>query len=119
MTNILAALITPETASAWTGLGTVLGIVAVAFMNAWNARTANKNAQKAQTDRTTAQVTSDQIHVLVNGNMGVQLRLNMVQARRIADLTHSPADVHLAEEAERLFLDHEAKQADANANPNK
>jgi len=113
----LASLLTPEQASAWTGLGTILGVVAVGFMNAWNARTANKNAHKAQEDRTAAQLTNDQIHVLVNGNMGVQMRLNMVQARRLAELTKSPDDIRLAQEAERLFFEHQAKQVAAGTPP--
>jgi hypothetical protein len=55
-------------------------------------------------------VSTDKIHVLVNSNMGVQLRISSTALRRIADLTKDPADVRIADEAERLAMDHESKQ---------
>ena len=52
----------------------------------------------------------EKIHTLVNSNMGGQLRVNMLQARRIAELTKLPSDVELATESERLYNEHMAKQ---------
>jgi len=52
----------------------------------------------------------EDIHTLVNSNMGVQLRISAGALRRIADLTKDPADVRIADEAERLAMDHESKQ---------
>jgi len=80
-----------------TSLGTVLGIVAVAIMNRIDAKKAAKIASN--------------IHTLVNSNMGVQLRVNWLQARRIADMTKLPSDIELANEAERLYNQHQLKQA--------
>lgn len=49
------------------------------------------------------------IHGLVNGRMGAELRLAMLQARRIASLTHDQRDIQTANEAERAYEEHEAK----------
>ena len=49
------------------------------------------------------------IHDLVNGSMAEQKRLTMLFARRIADLTKNPADEALAKQAEKDFMDHDAK----------
>lgn len=53
-------------------------------------------------------------HGLVNGNMGIQLRLNRTLSSRIADLTGEPADRDAAELADRLYAEHVSKEA-ANA----
>ena len=55
-------------------------------------------------------VTSD-VHKLVNSNMGAQLKISAIFARRISDLTSKPQDATIAAEAERLLADHIAKQA--------
>lgn len=53
----------------------------------------------------------DATHTLVNNNMGIQLRLNVVALGRIKELTHDdPEDVAAWNEAVRLLRDHEAKQ---------
>jgi hypothetical protein len=51
----------------------------------------------------------DAIHQLVNGNVAEQKRLNMLQARRIADLTRDPKDIALAEESEQVFKEHQER----------
>ena len=54
----------------------------------------------------------DDIHTLVNSNMGTQLKLNSVLARRLADLPGATeADRTAATDAERMYNDHVAKQA--------
>ena len=78
--------------------------------------------------RTTAQTTKDvagalasisevaeKTHVLVNSNMGTQLKLTAMHARRVAELTKDPADESVADEAERLLADHVRKQARVDA----
>jgi hypothetical protein len=52
----------------------------------------------------------EQIHTLVNSNMGLQLKSTAMYARRVADLTGDAKDIQLAEEHERLLQVHEAKQ---------
>lgn len=54
--------------------------------------------------------TGEKTHTLVNSNMGVQLRLNAVVTRRLADLTRSPEDEAMAEQSAKLLLEHEGKQ---------
>jgi hypothetical protein len=56
-------------------------------------------------------VVTDKTHTLVNSNMGVQLKLNALVSRRLADLTRDPADITAAELAERLYHEHQGKQA--------
>lgn len=72
------------------------------------ALVAADNATTTKLDNLTVQ--TDKVHTLVNSNMGVQLRISSTALRRIADLTKDPADIRIAEEAERLAQDHESKQ---------
>lgn len=53
---------------------------------------------------------ADATHKLTNSNMGVQLRISAVQARRISDLTRDKADALAAIEAETLLLEHQTNQ---------
>lgn len=54
---------------------------------------------------------ADSIHTLVNSNMGVQLKLGAELSRWKATQTKNKQDVRAADEAERLWQEHEAKQA--------
>lgn len=54
---------------------------------------------------------ADATHTLVNSNMGVALREKSIYARRVADLTRDDADKKLADEADKLLADHNARQA--------
>jgi hypothetical protein len=56
-------------------------------------------------------VVTDKIHTLVNSNFGEQLKINVVSARALYELTKSPLDKALLEEAQRRLAEHEAKQA--------
>jgi hypothetical protein len=57
-----------------------------------------------------SKVTND-THTLVNSNMGIQLRLNTVALKRIAELTNDPKDVVAAELADTAYQEHLKKQA--------
>jgi len=50
-------------------------------------------------------------HTLVNNAMAVQLGLNAAMATRLADLTHDPIDMAAAEQATKLYAEHQKKQA--------
>lgn len=54
---------------------------------------------------------TDAVHTLVNSNMGAQLKLGAELSRWKAVQTRNKQDVAAADEAERLWRDHEAKQA--------
>lgn len=54
---------------------------------------------------------ADATHILVNSNMGAQLKLGAELARWKAVKTGQKLDIEAADEAERLWADHEAKQA--------
>ena len=54
--------------------------------------------------------TNKQIHTLVNSNMGVQLEISAVFARRIAVITKDPEDLKAADLAERYLKEHQEKQ---------
>ncbi|HEV3021856.1 MAG TPA: hypothetical protein VGX76_05295 [Pirellulales bacterium] len=62
-----------------------------------------------------AATVAEAVHVLVNSNMGVQLKLCAVALRRVADLTNHPADDVTAKLAEAKLVDHESKQAAVDA----
>lgn len=49
----------------------------------------------------------DAIHTLVNGGLGVQLKIASVALRRVADLTLDRADREAADLAEKAYQDHE------------
>lgn len=87
---------TIETIQAYSGIGTLLGLVIVAVLNQLEARR--------------SRLVQSKIHVLVNSNMSVQLRLNSYQARRIADMTKAPEDEAAAVEAKRLMAEHDEQQ---------
>jgi hypothetical protein len=55
--------------------------------------------------------TTEAVHVLVNSNMGAQLRISATALRRVAKMTTDPADEKIAEQAEKLLHEHEKKQA--------
>ena len=66
------------------------------------------SATSVKLDNLTVQ--TDKVHTLVNSNMGVQLRISAGALRRVAEYSKDPADIRIAEEAERLARDHETKQ---------
>lgn len=61
---------------------------------------------------------SEAVHTLVNSNMGIQLQLTMAALRRLAVVTKDPSDIVAADEAEKLWHDHQAKQASVDTMPN-
>lgn len=63
------------------------------------------------------QQTVQAVHTLVNSATGVQLKLNAVMARRLASLTKLAPDDIAATEAERLYDEHQAKQAIVDSDP--
>ena len=54
--------------------------------------------------------TGDKTHKLVNSAMTVQLKLNAVMSRRLADVTKTTEDEKAAELAESMLATHEANQ---------
>src|SRR5688500_1486241 len=50
-------------------------------------------------------------HILLNSGWAVQLKINAVVTRRLADITGKPEDEEVAQKAERLWREHEEKQA--------
>jgi hypothetical protein len=75
-----------------------------------------KDALKAS-DETTANKlddiakTGEAIHVLVNSSMSAQLKISMIALKRVAELTRHPDDLAASQLAEKLYHEHEAKQA--------
>lgn len=55
--------------------------------------------------------TGEKTHILVNSSFSAQLKISALALRRIADLTKHPDDEDAAKVAERLFHEHEQKQA--------
>lgn len=63
------------------------------------------------------QQTVQAVHTLVNSASGLQLKSNAVLARRLYNFTKEPDDLAVAMESERLYDEHQAKQALVDANP--
>lgn len=79
---------------------TAIGVILIALMR----------SKVAQVEKT-----GEAVHVLVNSNMGLQLRVSAVALRRVADMTSDTGDARAAEMAEQLLAEHEAKQAAVDA----
>jgi len=84
----------------WTGI--IGGVVALG-LGYMQMRTASKIDKIARVSEST--------HILVNSNMGIQLRINAVATRRLALMTGEKDDTEAANLAERLYLEHQTKQA--------
>lgn len=82
-------------------VGTLVAVGVGAFLNHMEARRAAK--------------VRGQIHMLVNSNFGTLLHANMIQAKRISKMTKSKDDAALAQEAERLYNEHQSKQSNVDA----
>ncbi len=75
-----------------------------------NTSTAEKNAKLDNLTQL-----SEKTHALVNSAMGAQLRLTAETARAKAEVTKDPIDMVAAGTAERLYKEHQVKQAKADA----
>lgn len=99
--------------------GVIAGVVAVvlAWMNLRIGRIAgvtDKTAMVAEKTAAVAEktaVVAEKTHILVNSNMGVQLKIAAVALRRIAFMTSNLDDSKAAEIAENLLKEHEVKQS--------
>lgn len=94
---------------------TALGVIVFGVMSKLDARTIAKKtddvAKKTDAAAKVSDAKMDSIHVLVNSAMGAQLKVNAALARRVADLTdQNPADVAIAEMAEKAAVAHDDKQ---------
>lgn len=93
-----------------TDLVTPLAVIVAAVIQKLDARKVRKRLESSSKAR---DIKLNSIHDLVNGNVSDQKRMNMIQARRIADLTKgqpgNEADVALALEAERIYKDHQER----------
>jgi hypothetical protein len=59
--------------------------------------------------------TAEAVHTLVNSNMGTALHVNKVVTRRLADLTQDRTDEIAANLAEKMYAEHQTKQATVDA----
>lgn len=75
-----------------------------------NTATQNEKLEEIHKVATEAKKTGEDVHTLVNSNMGTQLRISMVALRRVAELTNHPDDKAAAELAEKSYHDHQNKQ---------
>lgn len=54
---------------------------------------------------------ADKTHILVNSQMGTQLRTNVVSAQALYEATKTPEAFQLLQDAKKFMADHDAKQA--------
>jgi len=80
-------------------IGTALALVVIAFLQVWNNRKQQATAK-----------TVDDVHTLVNSQMGAQKKLLYDVSAAKAAITHSPLDQHAADIALLEWQAHEAKQ---------
>lgn len=89
--------------------------VAAAQRAAELAHTVGAIAQEYDHKLTAIAKTGEAVHVLVNSNMAIQLKLNATVTRRLANMTHDETDGIAADLAEQLFHEHERKQKQVDA----
>lgn len=99
---------TAEQVTAWTQLGTLFGVMAWGAKAAWDAAKAKRAAKLVSSD-------VKAVHTLVNSNMTAQMKINALQARRIAEMTKSPGDEAVAAEAEKAYAEQISRQATLDA----
>jgi hypothetical protein len=105
----------PSWAGAATAAFVAIGFLAQICLTLVQSRVAARKVAEVKSDlkisdaRTATKL--DDIHTLVNANMGAQLKISSVALRRVADLTEHPEDEAAAVVAERLLAEHENKQA--------
>lgn len=90
-----------EQINAFTGIGTFIGLIIVGIMNRVDARSASK--------------VRNNIQVMVDGNLGIKLKVIATQARRIYQLTKDMKDEQTAIDAEQMYHLHAVRQAIAEA----
>lgn len=89
---------------------TLIAAVVTITIGYLNSRTkAAVDAVKVAVEENKAVV--DQVHVLVNSNMGVALNTAAKSLRSLANLSKRPRDAAAADEAEKMYADHQAQQA--------
>ncbi len=105
-------MLSRDDVSTW---GTLLGIFLVAVVQQFSIR---RNRANATTIREHLLETDerknkklDEIHTLVNSGMGKQLQLAMNLSRRIAELTHDPEDLRVAERATSDYNDYRNRES--------
>ena len=94
------------TVESWLAFATPVAVIVSVLIQKSDARKVRVKLDKSSKVRDDK---LEAIHGLVNGRMGAELRLAMLQARRIASLTHDQRDIQTANEAERSYEEHEAK----------
>lgn len=88
------------------GLIFLFGLLLVAMLGYFVYRLDRQQAARLDSLAVVAHAT----HGLVNGQMGIQLKISSIALRRVADLTGHADDCKAADLAERSFREHEAKQ---------
>jgi len=112
---------------AWTGFGTMIGVIVVAVMNQLSERRRKLEAEEARVRAEEAKRKADEAlvlnkatHTLVNSNMGAQLLLTVVALDRVYEMSKGTPNEASAKaaavEARRLYDDHVRKQALVDAN---
>ncbi len=100
----------PSPAHGWPEFVTAIAVVIAAILQKLDSIKVRRRLDHSARIRDTK---LGAIHDLVNGNVAEQKRLNMMQARRIADLTKgqpgNDIDVALALESERIFKEHQER----------
>jgi hypothetical protein len=107
--------------SFWVFLGLVLTAIVNGYVSLKTKKAVETTAADAAnklvmtnsaTDSKLAKIdkTTNDVHTLVNSNMGTQLRLAAVALRRLADLTKEQADIDAATLAEEMLDAHVKKQ---------
>jgi hypothetical protein len=103
----------PEQLSAWTGLGTMLGIICVAVRSELRAMSVRRIAKEEHTATQEAiVVTQDavaKVESLVNGPLSIALKAGADFAAHLAKATNKDADILAAIVAQKLSDDHAAQ----------
>ena len=109
---------TSEQITAWTSLGTMIGMIAVGVMNQISDRRRKVEAEEAKKKAEEALAVNKATHLLVNSAMLEQLFIGMVAAESLNAAQPNKVNQDLASEARRKYEEHKRKQAEVDATSN-
>lgn len=112
--SVIGVIMVPAQTTQILGFG---ALIATSLFGVLNTKRTEQKVEKLAANVDSVKSTGEAVHTLTNSNMGVQLKLNAELSRWKAVETGHPVDITAAEEAERMYADHQRKQGIVDAGP--
>jgi hypothetical protein len=93
----------------------LFGSAVVGLIVAVSGWITNRKQKNIQTVVDQTKIVADKTHTLVNSQMGEQLRIRLVSAQALWEVTKKPEHLKLLDDAKTALADHNRKQAEVDA----